>query len=110
MSTEPTADDGSTKAETTEEPAIDPEASHKDDAYRWYVSPEGSKFTVGKVSYSEFELRFGPMGVTFDSVKWTDDGEYELRDGHDTQGTFDPDDDEVPSEVAVAFKVLANEL
>lgn len=97
-------------ATTDDEPTIDPEASIGDDSYRWLVSPEDSEMAVGKVSYSTFEFTYGPASFTFDGVRHADDGGYSLRDGGTEIGTLDPSDDGVPSDVAVALAVLAEEL
>jgi hypothetical protein len=103
MSTEPqTTDDAS----TDDEPATDD--------YDWHV--EADSMYLAKDGY-EYVLGTGSLSVAFDGVRSPDrdyndgdDGEWELRDDHNTQGYFDPNDPNVPNEIRMAFEVLAHEL
>jgi len=100
--------------------AKDPEVDSDDvkssddgnDEYTWKVEQGG--MYVAKASY-DYELGFNSLSVTFDGVRspdsdYNDKDAWELRDDHDTQGYFDPTDEHVPEKVAVAFRVLAEEL
>lgn len=80
-----------------------------DEGPRWRVAVGG--FSLAKVSYSRYELRYGSMGVQFDDIRDNDDGTYELRSDRTTNiGSFDPADDSVPTEIQMAFRVLAEEI
>jgi len=86
----------------------DIESNDECDEYMWKVEEKGMH--VAKVSF-DYELGFNSLSVTFDGVR-SPDSDYndKDRDGHDTQGYFDPTDEHVPEKVAVAFRVLAEEL
>ena len=100
------------KADTKSTDSSTESKSESDDEYTWKVEEKG--MYVAKASY-DYELGFNSLSVTFDGVRspdsdYNDKSAWELRDGHDTQGYFDPTDEHVPEKVAVAFRVLAEEL
>jgi hypothetical protein len=103
--------DTSADADTTVEQTT---TNDDDDDYTWCVEEDG--MFIAKDNY-EYVLGMHGLAVTFDGVRSPDndhhdgdDGEWELRDGYDTQGYFNPNAAEVPESVAMAFHVLGNEI
>lgn len=95
----------------TAEDATNDSSVDNDDEDEYYWSIEENGMVIRKIGYDEYEIGFQSLTVTFDGMRNPDDEEgYELRDGYDTQGHFDPTDDDVPERVAVAFEVLESEI
>jgi len=92
-------------ADTTDEQVTT--TSDTDDKH-WYV--KDGPFVLAKTSYSEYELKRGGVSTVFEKVREEDDtGRYELKEGHNMHGYFDPDGEGVPAAIRAAFLVLANE-
>lgn len=101
----------STKNERDLGSSDDGSTDDTDDKYVWSESADG--MTLARTHrYEEYELSYAPLGmsVVFDSIKETDDGEYALKDSHREKGTFSPNSEDVPENVATAFRVLAHEI
>jgi len=84
-----------TGSSTTEDGSDGSESDESE--YTWKVEQEGMH--VAKASF-DYELGFNSLSVTFDGVRspdsdYNDKSAWELRDGHDTQGYFDPTDEHV---------------
>jgi len=100
MSTTDDATTDSTDSETEQE-----------DSAEWRVG-DVDTVQLSKLSYSTYELAYRSFSVEFSSVRHDDDDDvWEMRNTQSrTIGTFDPNDPEVPDDVAAAFIALAHEI
>lgn len=91
---------------TTADDSIDDE----EDDYEWKVEQDG--MMLAKVSYSTYKFGYHAFDVEFSQMRDYDDKDgITLRDGsRNDLGTLDPDDEDVPDNIAVAFTVLSHEL
>jgi len=97
----------STETTTPTTSSIDHDPDADGGEQHWRVEAEG--MSLARTSYNTYELGYQSLAVTFDDVRYDeDDEEYTLRDGHDAQGRFDPEAEDVPEAIAVAFTVLAD--
>ena len=104
MSTEPQTTDTRTVIESTPEPEGGEEY--------WRVTDEDSGMSLARISFSGYELSFRSVTINFDGIRTTDEGEsgFRLRNNSRTLGTFDPQAEDVPQAIEIAFEVLRHEL
>jgi len=97
-----------THSMSTEVTTNDSESIENDESeYEWEVSASGMTLRKDGMTY---EIEHSGQILRFKEIRDEEEQGYEIRgSNYFTVGYFDPTDDDVPAEIASAFRILASE-